>query len=651
MEIRQYLLLLRKWGWLLVLGAALGGIFSYFISSLQPIIYEASTKLMVSAAQQQDSAAYYNTYYDNQLARSYSQIINNAEIMLDLSEKLGYPVISDQINVENPTDSNFIILSATNGHPQRAAAIANTLVDVFLEYIYSLQDSRYKATEESLKTQISQVETQIATMQSQVAQVNENALQIQRELIEEQTRQIDQMLSNANDEVIRIETELDTFIPTPEVTNTPNPSWIIPTATSVPVPTPTLSALNLVKYKEMQARRDQLNEMRALLQQAYGNLLVSKAGTYTDPALQQAQIQNTLALYQQIHSNLLSSFENVRLQRLRSTPNIQQIEKAPEPTDPIRPKPLRDAILGAIACLFLMGGIAFTKEYLDDSLKTTEDVSNHLHLPVLGLIGEMGHRNHGKENPTSIYVMDNPMSPVTEGFRTLRTNLDFAGIDKPIRTLEITSPSPSEGKSTLAINLAVVIAQGDRKVILLDADFRRPCIHKLIGIPNRKGLVDLLRDPNQISDVMVPVEGLSLAVIPTGEIPPNPAELLASERMGIIIEKLKDLADIVIIDTPPTIISDPVVLSAKVDGVLVVIRPGETKLGTAQVMMEQLQLADARVLGAVMNPVSRRNSHYYTKYNYYSSHYYNSRSYGENSKVNGRIKRKNKEQMTEEISN
>jgi capsular exopolysaccharide synthesis family protein len=233
----------------------------------------------------------------------------------------------------------------------------------------------------------------------------------------------------------------------------------------------------------------------------------------------------------------------------------------------------------------------------------------------------------------------------------LRTNLDFAGIDKPIRTLEITSPSPSEGKSTLAINLAVVIAQGDRKVILLDADFRRPCIHKLIGIPNRKGLVDLLRDPNQISDVMVPVEGLSLAVIPTGEIPPNPAELLASERMGIIIEKLKDLADIVIIDTPPTIISDPVVLSAKVDGVLVVIRPGETKLGTAQVMMEQLQLADARVLGAVMNPVSRRNSHYYTKYNYYSSHYYNSRSYGENSKVNGRIKRKNKEQMTEEISN
>ena len=141
------------------------------------------------------------------------------------------------------------------------------------------------------------------------------------------------------------------------------------------MPTATLSAENNVKFKELQARRDQLNDMRVLLQQAYGDLLVSKAGTNSDPAMQQAQIQNTLALYQQIHSNLLSSFEDVRLQRLRSTPNIIQVEKATVPTQPIQPLPMRSLMMGAFAGLLLMGAVAFLVEYLDDTLKTTEDIT------------------------------------------------------------------------------------------------------------------------------------------------------------------------------------------------------------------------------------------------------------------------------------
>lgn len=621
MEIRQYLLLLRKWALFLVIGIIAGGLIGLIYSAFQPVLYETATKIMVSSSDQQDNMMYYNAFYDVQLAKSYSQIINNDQIRQSLSDRLGYPI--GVIRVQNPADSNFITITASSGDPQQAADTANTLVDVFIKYNESLQDSRYKATEDSLQKQISEVESQITTLQAQVSEVNETTIEAQRKQIEEQTRLIDQMLVDANDEVIQIESQLEGFNPTPVVTNTPNPSWIIPTATSVPMPTATLSAGNLVKYKELQARKDQLNDMKSLLQKAYGDLLVSKAGANIDPALQQAQIQNTLALYQQIHSNLLASYENVRLQRLRSTPNIIQVEQATVPASPVQPRPLRNLMMGALAGLMLMGGAAFSIEYLDDTLKTSEDINNFLHLPVLGLIGEIPIQNQDSEGAGSpIYVVDKPLSQISEGFRTLRTNLDFASIDKTVKTFIITSPSPSEGKSTVAINLSAVIAQGERKVLLIDADFRRPSVHRLLGIPNRIGLVDLLRDIHQLPNVIHSVADLPLRIIPSGAIPPNPTELLASERMETLLKTFGEMADIVIVDSPPTILSDPVVLSAKVDGVLIVIRPGKTKIGNAQVMMEQLKLSGARILGVVLNPVSRKSTGYYSKYHYYSNQYY-----------------------------
>jgi capsular exopolysaccharide synthesis family protein len=251
-----------------------------------------------------------------------------------------------------------------------------------------------------------------------------------------------------------------------------------------------------------------------------------------------------------------------------------------------------------------------------------------LNLPVLGLIGEMGKRKGRKSKAEGgVYVAEYPLSPIVESFRTLRTNLDFAGIDKPIRTLQVTSAGPSEGKSTVAVNLAAVMAQGERKVVLLDADLRRPSVHRYLKIPNRKGLIDLLRNPADLDGVVNEWGNPSIKVITVGEIPPNPAELLASERMERVLDELKEIADIVIVDSAPAIITDPVVLSAKIDGVLVVIEPGATKIGAAQVMMEQLSRAGARVVGVALNPISRRHSNYYTKYNYYSSYYYRSGGY------------------------
>ncbi len=627
MEIRQYLLLAKKWAWLLILGGVLGGAGAYVFSLFQPVIFQTSTQIMVSRAQEQESQNYYNVYGDAQLAQNYARIITTSPVLQALSDKLGYPVDA-KISVKQTTNTNLLVVTVDGRDPVRIAEIANTLVDVFIEYNDSLQDGLYQSTEENLRTQIAQIEDQISELQTEMSQVTENTLETQRQQIEEQARQIEKMLSEADQEIIRLETQLDTFVPTPAVTNTPAPSWHIPTSTPVPVPTPTLSAANQLKYKELQIRRDQLNEMRALFQEAYGNLLVLKQSSNSDPTLRQNQIQTTLALYQQIYSDLLNSYENVRLARRRSTPNVMPIEPAPVPAAPIQPQPLRNALLGGVSGVLVMGAIAFLIEYLDDTLKTPEDVNQYLGLPVLGLIGEMGKRKGRKSKAEGgVYVAEYPLSPIVESFRTLRTNLDFAGLDKPIKTLQITSAGPSEGKSTVAVNLAVVMAQGERKVILLDADLRRPSVHRYLNISNHKGLIDLLRDPANLAKVINEWGKPAINAITVGEIPPNPAELLASERMRKVLSELTEMADIVIIDTAPSIITDPIVLSAKVDGVLIVIEPGATKIGAAQVMMEQLTRSGARVVGVVMNPIARRHSNYYTKYNYYSSYYYRSGGY------------------------
>jgi non-specific protein-tyrosine kinase len=299
-----------------------------------------------------------------------------------------------------------------------------------------------------------------------------------------------------------------------------------------------------------------------------------------------------------------------------------------------------------------MSAFAFLNEYLNDTLKTPEDVLQYLNLPVIGMIGEMDEGKGKKTNQElNVFVAENPLSPVTEAFRTLRTNLDFASVDRPIKTLLVTSTSPSEGKSTVAVNLSAVMAQGGKKVVLVDTDLRRPSIHSYLHLPNRKGLSDLFRNQTKLSNAILTWGTPPIAVLTSGALPPNPTELLASKEMERIINDLTNKSDIVIVDSPPAIVADPVALSAKVDGVLLVIEPGKTRIDAAQVVLEQFQRAGARVVGVVLNPISRKRAHYYTKYQYYSSYYYTrgySRYFGGNGAFKGRRKGKHQREEVHE---
>lgn len=220
-----------------------------------------------------------------------------------------------------------------------------------------------------------------------------------------------------------------------------------------------------------------------------------------------------------------------------------------------------------------------------------------------------------------VYVERQPRSPVSEAFRTLRTNIEFAGVQKPVRTLLVTSPGPGEGKTTVAVNLAAIIALSGKRVALVDADLRRPAVHRLLGLPNRDGLSNLFRYQEGIHTVIRSrLEMPQLKIITSGGLPPNPAELLGSERMSQILEELADLVDIVVIDTPPSLVADAQILSGRVDAVLLVIQPGRTQAQTAQACLELFRHAGARVIGTVMKRIPRNRAYYYGGYKYYSSY-------------------------------
>ncbi|NPV51927.1 MAG: CpsD/CapB family tyrosine-protein kinase [Firmicutes bacterium] len=219
---------------------------------------------------------------------------------------------------------------------------------------------------------------------------------------------------------------------------------------------------------------------------------------------------------------------------------------------------------------------------------------------------------------TRVLIMErDPKSPVSEAFRTLRTNLQFVRLDSPLRSLAVTSTAPGEGKSTVAANLAIAVAQAGKSTILVDADLRRPKLHKMFNLPNRTGLTNLLLGNSGLEVLHdTGVEGLKL--LPSGALPPNPSELLGSGAMTRVVEALDAEADFLIFDTPPMMaVTDAAVLGTKVDGVLLVLRLGQAAREGVMRAKTLLQNANARVLGVVVNGIKPEG-----RYNYYYYYYY-----------------------------
>ena len=344
-----------------------------------------------------------------------------------------------------------------------------------------------------------------------------------------------------------------------------------------------------------------------------------------DKQNQISSLQSKLNTLENNYGLLLSNTQQGAINTLRI------IETAGLPSAPIGPRKALTVLLAAAVGFILAACEAYLLEYLDDKLKTPDSVVRLFSAPIIGHIFEQA--DEISEN--HLYDADNSRHPLTEPFRDLRTAIDLSEMERPLKTILVSSPDVGDGKTSVAVNLALATAQRDKKVFLIDADLRKPKIHKIFNLANDKGLTDLAFAQDAFDWRVRTNEVRKVEVLTAGNTSPDPTKLLSSKKMDEFLSELKETADVIIIDGPPFFVADTMILASKVDGVLLVVRPSHTRRSLAQAATERIKLVGARVVGIVLNRIPLRGADYYAGESYLQSYY--SSSYGEAGEGEGKI--------------
>jgi capsular exopolysaccharide synthesis family protein len=321
-------------------------------------------------------------------------------------------------------------------------------------------------------------------------------------------------------------------------------------------------------------------------------------------------LEREAASEREVYNSLLQQEKELRVIRNSRANNIQIMDTAETPKGPYVPNRRKDILMSIVLGLALAVGLAFGIEYLDDTIKTPDDVTRRLRLPLLGLVPAV----RGERAPILARQVPHDFG---EAFRSLRTSLVFTSRGDGPRLIGVTSTQPLEGKTTTACNLAMVLAYGGARVLLIDADMRRPGLHRTMGIENQAGLSHVLTGQARVRDVVRRTHDPNLLVMTAGRTPPNPSELLASTRMRQLLQNLASGPfDWVIVDTPPVLaVTDAVILSAHLSGLAFVVGAEMTRRAHVDRAIETLQTGQPRIIGVVLNRVDfDRNKYYYSRY-------------------------------------
>lgn len=511
MEIRQYLYLLRRWLWLILLVAIVAGSTTYFVSRTQQPVYRATSTLLIVEDNSSRDNAYNTLLTSERLASSYAERLTNFYVLQTAIDSLDIDLTPTELEeilfVDTVGQTNLLAVSVEHSDPQLAADLANTVPQFFIERTQAQRLDRLANTKSSLEEELMGVEKEMALTEQQLA------------------------------------------------------------------------------TEQQQAERDETSLN---------------------------QLNETLLRLRNAQARLVQSLEDLRLTQANQLETVVIDEYARPPEKPIRPRVLTNTILATIAGIMLAVGVAFLMEYLDDTVKDPEEVEYATGLGTLGILEQLD-ANIPSE---ALVVAREPRSPAAEAYRQVRTNIQFVNLDQKSKTLLITSAQPNEGKTTVAANLAIALAQSGRKVLLVDCDMRRPTLHKLLEVNSSRGLCDLIirgrNDTSYLSGTLVP----NLRLLPARRIPPNPAELLGSERMRSVIAWLQTQADIVVFDSPPVLaVTDAVVLSQITDLTLFVVSAAATRYPSFIEALERIAAVEAPIAGVVLNKVDpQRDGSYYANY-------------------------------------
>lgn len=572
------------------------------------------------------------------------------------------------LTVEPETGTSLVRISYRHTSPEMAKTIANTVAEVFKQNTFNRETEGEQRAAELISKELADLQQRIRQQEeaklayAQSTDIPAGPKDIGGKIYEERLTKLSQQLLEAEEQ----RKSMEALYNSAQNQNDPN---------AVP---------EVIDNKRIQALRERLDQLKAEREE----LLV----VYTDehPAVKKksAQIQNIedalkvapkevisslKARYQaaldkesklrrdfeaakavtskqnlsQIQLNMLEQqletdkqYAAMLLQRQRELQikgsdriNTISVVNAARPGVLVGPPRLRNVLIAFILALAAGVGLAFLLDYLDDSLKSVEDVDRYLHLPALALIPasrndtlRLKARNVPPEENevTALALINDARSPAAEAYRHLRTSLLLSSAGQPPKTILVTSSQPSEGKTTTAVNTAVMLAQTGAEVLIVDCDLRRPRVHAHFGVGNVPGLTNYLSGESELDNVLQTFnEKLpQLKLLASGPIPPNPAELLGSNEMRKLLLELADRFTHVIIDSPPAIsFTDASVLSTLVDGVVLVVHGGRSSRAVVRRAKQQLVDVGANIFGIVLNNVKLEAQDYYYYGGYYSSYY------------------------------
>lgn len=584
MDLRRFLAVLRSWAWLLILGTLVGGALAYYLTSRLPATYAARATLIVGQSLSQSDPAYDQLLISQRLSQTYARVATTRPVLERVAESLSQPLTADALaaraRVNAEAENALISIVVEDTDPVRAADMASGLAVELVAMAAAVQapggDNEAFATAEleATRRSLTKAHAELERLQEAYAATLAERQDLAGSLAADPNVMLEPDREVTAQDIVLISAEIEELADDGSLDDGEQ------------------ARLEALRASHARLVRLDRVEDRALSEETRIERLESRTTSLRAS-----------------HATLLSLAGDSEPGRLSI------LEPAVPPTMPAGPSLALATVLGMLIGSLLALAVALALTYLDDRLRTAEEIEAIVGAPTLGRLPRMPRRARGPQQ--ALQVLDEPRSPLAEAVRAMRTNIEFAGVDRPLQVIVVTSAIPAEGKTTVAANLAASFAQEGQRTLLIDADLRRPAIHDLLGLPNDQGLSQLIRSGVALSaaSVMLGSGHEYLRVLPSGPPPPDPAELLGSRRFRALLDQVRGDFDRIIIDGPALApVTDAALMAALADGTLIVIDSGRSRRDLVRRAREALTRVNAPVAGAVLNRLAPGDGEYPSKH-------------------------------------